>query len=50
MTDEAELQANLIQRVNVGDTLTRVAWRLPEREAVVDGARRLTCASVTPRR
>ncbi len=42
MADEAELAANLIRRVNVGDTLTRTAWRLPSREAVVDGPRRLT--------
>lgn len=37
-----DLQKNLVTRVNVGDTLTRTAWRLPEREAVVDDNRRLT--------
>lgn len=42
MTTEHELQANLVTRVNVGDMLTRTAWRRPEHEAVVDGERRLT--------
>ena len=37
-----ELQVNLIRRVNVGDSLTRTAWRLPDKEAVVDAERRLT--------
>lgn len=37
-----DLQKNLVTRVNVGDMLTRTAWRLPEREAVVDDTRRLT--------
>ncbi|GAB3026903.1 acyl-CoA synthetase [Nocardioides flavus (ex Wang et al. 2016)] len=36
------LQHNLIQRVNVGDSLTRSASRYPDKEAVVDGDRRLT--------
>ncbi|MFZ2176694.1 MAG: long-chain-fatty-acid--CoA ligase [Rhodococcus sp. (in: high G+C Gram-positive bacteria)] len=36
------LAKNLIGRVNVGDMLTRTAWRRPDHEAVVDGARRLT--------
>lgn len=39
---EQDLAKNLIGRVNVGDMLTRTAWRLPDREAVVDGSRRLT--------
>jgi acyl-CoA synthetase (AMP-forming)/AMP-acid ligase II len=39
---EKALGRNLIQRVNVGDLLTRTAWRVPEAEAVVDGDRRLT--------
>lgn len=34
------LGQNLIQRVNVGDSLTRVAWRMPHQLAVVDGERR----------
>ena len=41
MTD-LDLQKNLVTRVNVGDMLTRTAWRSPEHEAVVDGPRRLT--------
>lgn len=41
MSDPA-LHANLITRVNVGDMLTRTAWRRPEHEAVVDGPRRLS--------
>src|SRR5215208_3031346 len=41
MTDAA-LERNLISRVNVGDQLTRTAWRYPDREAVVDAERRLT--------
>ena len=36
------LQHNLVQRVNLGDSLTRSAHRTPERDAVVDGERRLT--------
>ncbi|CAN5456246.1 acyl-CoA synthetase [soil metagenome] len=39
---DSALQANLVGRVNVGDMLTRTAWRSPGREAVVDGARRLS--------
>jgi acyl-CoA synthetase (AMP-forming)/AMP-acid ligase II len=42
MTGTEDLQANLIQRVNVGDLLTRSAARYPARLAVVDGARTLT--------
>jgi acyl-CoA synthetase (AMP-forming)/AMP-acid ligase II len=40
------LDRNLIQRVNVGDMLTRTAWRKPDVEAVVDGDRRLTYAEL----
>lgn len=36
------LHHNLVQRVNVGDSLTRTARRHPYREAVVDGDRRMT--------
>ena len=38
MTTDAH--ANLIQRVNVGDSLTRTAARHPDRIAVIDGDRR----------
>jgi acyl-CoA synthetase (AMP-forming)/AMP-acid ligase II len=44
MTSPAEIQRNLIQRVNVGDSLTRTAARHPARLALVDGDRRLTYA------
>ncbi|MEV5848674.1 AMP-binding protein [Streptomyces sp. NPDC051985] len=44
MTGTDQLHANLIQRVNVGDLLTRSAARHPHRLAVVDGARRLSYA------
>ena len=37
-----ELESNLIQRVNVGDSLTRAAARFPDRPAIVDGSRRFT--------
>ena len=37
-----ELASNLIRRVNMGDSLTRTAWRCPDKEAVSDGERRLT--------
>jgi acyl-CoA synthetase (AMP-forming)/AMP-acid ligase II len=36
------LHQNLVQRVNLGDSLTRTASRRPDREAVVDGDRRLS--------
>jgi acyl-CoA synthetase (AMP-forming)/AMP-acid ligase II len=36
------LAHNLVQRVNLGDSLTRSAARHPDHEAVVDGGRRLT--------
>ncbi|MDA8070958.1 MAG: AMP-binding protein [Actinomycetota bacterium] len=39
--DQQARHANLIRRVNVGDTLTRSAWRDPTKLAVVDGSRRL---------
>jgi acyl-CoA synthetase (AMP-forming)/AMP-acid ligase II len=37
---------NLIQRVNVGDSLTRTAWSRPGRTALVDGPRRWTYAEL----
>jgi acyl-CoA synthetase (AMP-forming)/AMP-acid ligase II len=36
------LHENLVHRVNVGDTLTRTADRVPGKVAVVDGDRRIT--------
>jgi acyl-CoA synthetase (AMP-forming)/AMP-acid ligase II len=39
-----DLARNLIQRINVGDSLTRSAAARPDHLAVVDGARRWTCA------
>ncbi|MBW0106280.1 AMP-binding protein, partial [Pseudonocardia sp. KRD291] len=41
-----ELDRNLIQRVNVGDTLTRSAAARPSQVAVVDGQRRWTYAEL----
>jgi acyl-CoA synthetase (AMP-forming)/AMP-acid ligase II len=38
----AEIHRNLIQRVNVGDSLTRTAARYPGALALADGSRRLT--------
>ncbi|WP_308286143.1 AMP-binding protein [Actinomycetospora soli] len=46
MTELDALAANSVRRVNVGDMLTRTAWRLPDKEAVVDGPRRLTYAQL----
>lgn len=40
---------NLITRVNVGDSLTRTAGRLPDKLAVVDGTRRWTYAELNRR-
>ena len=40
--DEFALHRNLIQRVNIGDSLTRTAARFPDKEAIVDGARSMT--------
>ena len=40
--DEFMLHRNLIQRVNIGDSLTRAAARYPHKEATVDGDRRMT--------
>ncbi len=37
---------NLIQRINVGDSLTRTAALRPTRLAVVDGERRWTYAEL----
>jgi acyl-CoA synthetase (AMP-forming)/AMP-acid ligase II len=42
MASPAELHRNLIQRVNVGDSLTRTAARYPAALALADGTRRLT--------
>jgi acyl-CoA synthetase (AMP-forming)/AMP-acid ligase II len=42
MPSPAHLHRNLIQRVNVGDSLTRTATRYPEALALSDGTRRLT--------
>ncbi|KAA2261193.1 AMP-binding protein [Solihabitans fulvus] len=39
MTPAEDLHANLIHRVNVGDSLTRTAARHPDRTALVDGDR-----------
>ncbi|HEU0197186.1 MAG TPA: AMP-binding protein [Nevskiaceae bacterium] len=36
------LASNLIRRINVGDSLTRTAERMPQQLAVVDGTRRWT--------
>jgi acyl-CoA synthetase (AMP-forming)/AMP-acid ligase II len=44
MPSPVEIQRNLIQRVNVGDSLTRTAARHPHATALVDGKRRLTYA------
>ena len=37
-----QLEENLITRVNIGDSLTRTAWRYPTKEALIDGSRRFT--------
>jgi acyl-CoA synthetase (AMP-forming)/AMP-acid ligase II len=42
MPSAAEIHRNLIQRVNVGDSLTRSAARYPDAPSLVDGTRRLT--------
>jgi acyl-CoA synthetase (AMP-forming)/AMP-acid ligase II len=42
MPSTAEINRNLIQRVNVGDSLTRTAARYPDALALADGQRRLT--------
>lgn len=42
MTDECRIGSSLIQRVNVGDLLTRSAARTPAKLAVVDGERRFS--------
>src|SRR4051794_6992870 len=41
-----ELELNLVQRVNVGDSLTRTAAARPDHPAVIDGARRWTYAEL----
>lgn len=45
-SDAARLHLNLVQRVNMADALVRTARRVPDREAVVDGDRRLTYAEL----
>ena len=42
MPSPAEIHRNLIQRVNVGDSLTRTAARYPDALALADGTRRLS--------
>jgi non-ribosomal peptide synthetase component E (peptide arylation enzyme) len=42
MTSPAQLHRNLIQRVNVGDSLTGTAARYSGALALADGTRRLT--------
>jgi acyl-CoA synthetase (AMP-forming)/AMP-acid ligase II len=42
MTIENQLNDSLIQRVNVGDLLTRSAARAPAKDAVIDGERRFS--------
>jgi len=42
MPSPAEIHRNLVQRVNVGDSLTRTAARYPDALALADGARRVT--------
>jgi acyl-CoA synthetase (AMP-forming)/AMP-acid ligase II len=41
-SEDLALNLNLVQRVNLGDALTRSAARTPAAEAVVDGDRRFT--------
>ncbi len=43
---DLQLATNLITRVNVGDSLTRTAGRLPDKLALVDGPRRWTYAEL----
>ena len=45
-SNRLSLWTNLVQRVNVGDSLTRTAWRMPEALAVVDGDRRFSYAEL----
>jgi len=44
--DTAALHSNLIHRVNVGDSLTRTAARVPKALAVVEGGRRQSYAEL----
>jgi acyl-CoA synthetase (AMP-forming)/AMP-acid ligase II len=46
---QIELARNLITRVNVGDSLTRTAGRLPDKLAIVDGDRSWTYAELNRR-
>src|SRR6202034_991566 len=45
MADRAQTERNLIQRVNIGDSLTRTAAARPQHPAVVDAARHWTYAA-----
>jgi non-ribosomal peptide synthetase component E (peptide arylation enzyme) len=44
-----DLERNLIQRVNIGDSLTRTAAARPGHPAVVDGDRQWTYAEFNER-
>jgi long-chain acyl-CoA synthetase len=44
-----DLARNLVTRVNVGDSLTRTAARMPDQLAVVDGDRRWTYSELNAR-
>ena len=46
---DVELGRNLITRVNIGDSLTRTAGRLPDQLAIVDGERQWTYAELNRR-
>ncbi|MEO6885264.1 MAG: AMP-binding protein [Jatrophihabitantaceae bacterium] len=46
---ELELATNLITRVNVGDSLTRTAGRMPDQLAVIDGDRAWTYTQLNSR-
>jgi acyl-CoA synthetase (AMP-forming)/AMP-acid ligase II len=49
MAMDLELATNLIIRVNVGDSLTRTAGRLPDQLAIVDGDRTWTYPQLNSR-
>jgi non-ribosomal peptide synthetase component E (peptide arylation enzyme) len=49
MTSVPELASNLVTRVNVGDSLTRTANRLPDKLAMVDGQCSWTYAELNAR-
>jgi acyl-CoA synthetase (AMP-forming)/AMP-acid ligase II len=46
MNADSELQRSMIQRVNVGDLVTRAAAKTPAHVAIVDGNRRITYAEL----